>query len=88
MELTKEILKKSGFVSVYDHGTAGYESAFYLRGGDPDDGWKVVIDLMMPRSSYVRNKHLHREYEGPINTVEELRSAIFLCKVPVKLITE
>ena len=88
MELTREFFVRNGFTSMYPEGTAGYQTAFYLRGGDSGEGWKVVVDLMLPKASYVRNTPANREYDGPIKTIEELKLALILCQIPLKIKTE
>ena len=86
MELTKEFLKKLGFLSVYKDAEFDDESAFFIRGSvDDEHYWKVCVDFMMPNVSYVINTQKRKSYEGAITTVEDLEMLVKLCEIPIEL---
>lgn len=82
--LTKDCLKKMGFVPHHDIDMKD-ESAMYLAGGEEGNKWKIFFNFMTPSMTYVTNQNPRKKFMGVITTVEELKAAIILCKIPIEI---
>lgn len=82
--LTKDCLKKMGFVPHHDIDMKD-ESAMYLTGGEEGNKWKIFFNFMTPSMTYVTNQNPRKKFMGVITTVEELKAAITLCKIPIEI---
>lgn len=81
--LTKEMLKELGFVSIFDGLPNDDMGQMFIKGGDGDKKWKVHIDFKNPNQCYIINQNPKKKYEGSILTLEDLATAVKLCKIPI-----
>lgn len=83
--LTKEYLKNLGFHSIYS-GIAGDDESSMLLHGEANKGkWKIFICFTSPSKTYAFNDNPRKRYEGSIETVEDLKMVIGLCRIPLKV---
>ena len=82
--LTRDLLKKNGFVSILG-GLSDDEDAYKLMGSDDGYTWTIFIDFKSPNNSYAITKNPRRKYEGEIMTLNDLNAVIELFKLPVEI---
>ena len=84
--LTPEYLRGLGFQSVIDMSISGSDTTMYLSGKDGQENkWKIYIDFKNPVKSYVYNQNPRRRYEGVLTQVIDLKLAVRLCHIPIKI---